>query len=119
MVLIVDPLASYNEPDTPQLARYRIVSAVKLKDMRLAITVGNPSKQVCSRTGMVVPVNEQGGITVVRTVRKDARNYKRNIALSHAREKMKKGGASPIYINDRAIVTKFDVACTHSWSRRG
>jgi hypothetical protein len=108
-VLIVDPCAIYNEPGTTDSARYRIVSAVRMKDMGLTIALGNPSTIVCRRTGIVIPVEEQGGITLVRTINKDARNYKRNLALRAMIEKIKRGEASPIYINDRVTVTRLDV----------
>ena len=59
---------------------------------------------VCIRSGRVIPLEEDNGITVVRTVARDARNYKRNRGLLHAIDAIAKCEQSALYVNDSYVV---------------
>jgi len=65
---------------------------------------------VCIRSGRVIPLEEDNGITVVRTVAKDARNYKRNRGLLHAIDAIAKCEQSALYVNDSYVVQGEDRA---------
>lgn len=108
MVTIVDPDGTYVEVTSPTQPRFRIIAAVRMKNMGMPMRFGTPTAAVCNRTGIEIPLVEREGILMLPTKRKDARNYKKNIALRREIENMRRGAASPLYINDRVIVSKVD-----------
>jgi len=115
-VMLVDPIGLYIKSD----AMYRVFSKARLKEMGLVLSAtGEGEKLVCVRMKREVPVLVRGGTRTISingysasdVVKKETRNYKRNIGLKHAIDAMKRGGQSPLYINDDShVVSRGDMA---------
>ena len=109
-VLIVDPDAVYIKPEGKDSPRFRVFCMSRLKKMGLIMTnqsdISQPTKLVCVRTQREIVLEEQGGISVLRSKSKDARNYKRNIALKAAIKGMKTCTQSPLFVDETQRVVE-------------
>ena len=109
-VLMVDPQGVYVTGGS----RLRIFSKSRLRAFGLVVRatgkITDAETLVCIRSGRVIPLEEDNGITVVRTVAKDARNYKRNRGLLHAIDAIAKCEQSALYVNDSYVVQGEDRA---------
>ena len=109
-VLMVDPQGVYVTGGS----RLRIFSKSRLRAfglvMRATGKIQDAETLVCTRSGREIPLEEDNGITVVRTVPKDARNYKRNRGLLHAIGAIARCEQSALYVNDTYVVQGGDRA---------
>ena len=101
--VLVDPDAIYLKQSSEDEPSLRCVAANKLEDHGVVIqkdanVIGGVVTNLRDlRSDLTVPVLREDGITVLRTVNRDTRNYKKNRALWHAIALIKEGRHCPIF----------------------